>query len=64
MNVMLTPVELAKRWRMDVRTLSNWRTQGKGPPFIKIGKGRNGKILYRLVDIKDYEDKQMKGWSQ
>lgn len=59
-TVMLTPVELAKRWRMDVRTLSNWRFKGKGPAYVKMGEGRNTKVLYRLEVIEAYEAKNTK----
>lgn len=61
MNVLLTPVELAQRWRMTVGALSNWRVKGKGPAFIKMGAGRNTKVLYRLEDIEAYEARHMKG---
>lgn len=59
--VFLTPAELAKRWRMDVRTLSNWRVKGRGPAFMKMGEGRNTKVLYREEDISAYEAKSLKG---
>lgn len=62
MSVMLTPLALADRWHIDVKTLSNWRIAGKGPSFVKVGVGRNGKVLYRLDDIEAWEKKRiMKG---
>jgi hypothetical protein len=60
MSVLLTPVELAQRWRMDVRTLSNWRVKGRGPAFLKMGEGRNTKVLYRQEDVVAYEAKHLK----
>lgn len=34
---LLTPAELAVMLGMSVRTLANWRSTGKGPPYLKIG---------------------------
>ena len=31
-------------------TLANWRVQGKGPPFVRVG----GKICYRDEDINEF----------
>jgi hypothetical protein len=43
--------DLAKRWRMSPRTLEQWRWQGRGPRFLKIG----GRVLYRLADVEAHE---------
>ena len=42
---------LAERWQMSPRTLEQWRWQGKGPKFLKIG----GRVVYRLEDIDAFE---------
>ena len=34
---LLTPIELAAMLGMSPRTLANWRSTGKGPPYLKIG---------------------------
>lgn len=49
----LTPQELSNLWdgRIKVRTLNNWRQNGSGPPFVKIG----GAILYKVVDVEAWE---------
>lgn len=49
----LTPAELSARWggRITVRTLANWRSQGAGPPFTKVG----GSILYPVDRLLDWE---------
>lgn len=49
----LTPAQLSDRWNglINTRTLANWRTQGNGPPFVKIG----GAIAYRLADVEAWE---------
>lgn len=50
-KVWLTPGELADRWRKSVRTLANYRAQGKEPKYAKMG----GKVLYDLEVIKKHE---------
>ena len=32
------------------KTLSNWRTLGEGPPYIRLGK-TGSRILYRIADL-------------
>lgn len=39
--------ETALSLRLAEGTLANWRTQGKGPAFVRVG----GKICYRDEDI-------------
>ena len=60
MSALMTPTDVAARWHIDVKTLSNWRVQGKGPAFVKIGTGRNGKVLYREQDVAAWELKNLK----
>ena len=43
---------LAERWQMSPRTLEQWRWQGRGPRYLKIG----GRIIYRLEDIDALRD--------
>lgn len=52
-TVFLTPAELAKRWNgaVNVGTLANWRSQGKGPAFQKIGT----RVRYPLNKVLEYE---------
>ena len=38
MNQHLTERQLAEAWNMSVRTLQRWRVEGKGPPFVRIGR--------------------------
>jgi hypothetical protein len=47
----LTPVELAERWRMPTGTLRNWRSEGTGPTYIKIGQ----RVLYPVADVEAFE---------
>lgn len=47
-----TTTELAEQLRMNPKTLHAWRTQGKGPKFVRLG-GKKG-IRYRESDIEDW----------
>jgi hypothetical protein len=43
--------QLAGRWLISPRTLEQWRWQGKGPRYLKIG----GRVVYRLADVEAFE---------
>jgi hypothetical protein len=47
----LTSKEVAVRWRLSDQTLANWRSAGKGPPFIRVGT----RVLYPIEGIHAYE---------
>jgi hypothetical protein len=42
---------LADRWSISPRTLEQWRWQGRGPQYLKIG----GRVVYRLQDVEQFE---------
>ena len=42
---------LATRWDVSEATLERWRSEGIGPIFLKL----QGRVLYRLVDIENFE---------
>lgn len=52
----LTSRELADRWKLHIGTLANWRTLGKGPKYIKMGK----KILYAQAEVEAFEAERVK----
>jgi hypothetical protein len=47
----LDQTHLAERWLISPRTLEQWRWQGRGPRYLKIG----GRVVYRLSDIEAFE---------
>ena len=47
--------ELAKRWQVSEATLERWRSQRKGPHFLRLG----GQVRYRLADVEAYELEKM-----
>ena len=49
--VLMTEKQLAERWHKHPKTITKMRTEGTGPPYIKIG----GSILYKLADIEAFE---------
>jgi hypothetical protein len=42
---------LAERWRLSPRTLEQWRWQGRGPRFLKLG----GRVVYPLNEVETFE---------
>lgn len=52
----LLPKEAAERLRVHPGTLSNWRVQGVGPRFIKLGR----KVLYPVAEIEAFEREQLR----
>jgi len=48
----LNDVEAAKFLRLSPQTLRNWRTQSRGPAYIKAGRA----IRYSSEDLKTYMD--------
>lgn len=55
----LTPQDLVKRWAgaVTVGTLANWRAQGTGPAFTKIG----ARVRYALEAVVKYEQQNQIG---
>src|SRR4051812_48851697 len=43
--------DLAKRWLISPRTLEQWRWQGRGPRYLKIG----GRVIYPLAEVEAFE---------
>jgi hypothetical protein len=46
-NRLLTPQDLAREYQIPIKTLANWRSQGKGPAYFKLGKN----VRYRGVEV-------------
>lgn len=52
----LTPSALAQRWSLEPNTLGQWRWNGRGPKYLKIGR----RVLYRLNDIEEFEKRNLR----
>lgn len=50
---LITENEVAERWSLDAKTLRNWRCNGKGPDYIRLGYT----IRYRQTDVEAFEAK-------
>lgn len=57
---LLHPDEVAERYGITPETLSNWRREGKGPVFIRLGNGKRPRAMYRMQDIIDWEEKNVR----
>lgn len=47
---LVSEADTAKFLGVAVRTLTNDRCQGRGPPYVKMGK----RILYPIAGLKEY----------
>jgi hypothetical protein len=48
----LTSDQLAARWLTSRGYLANLRSQGKGCPYVKLGR----RVVYREKDVERYEN--------
>jgi hypothetical protein len=44
----------------SVKTLANWRSQGKGPKYHKFGEGSGAAVRYDWADVKAWLAEQRK----
>lgn len=47
----LSETELAQRWGVSPKTLQRWRTEGRGPKYLKLSK----RVTYPLEAVTEYE---------
>ncbi len=52
--VFLSSTELADMLQMSPRTLEGMRLDGRGPKYVRLGKGGKAKVLYLLSDVEDW----------
>lgn len=50
LTVLLDTEEAAAYLRMAKQTLAKWRSQGRGPSFVRIG----GAVFYRHAELDKY----------
>ena len=48
---MLSENELAARWGLSPKTLQRWRSEGRGPNYLKLSK----RVTYPLEEVDDFE---------
>lgn len=54
---LLRPDEVAELLGVPVGTMANWRYQGRGPAFVKVGRH----VRYRRRDVDAWIDRHVVG---
>lgn len=52
--------QTAARLHYSPRTLERWRVNGYGPPFLKLGKGKGGKVVYDDTKVDEWAAMQQR----
>jgi hypothetical protein len=45
---------------ISAKTLPRWRVEGRGPPFLKLSRGRSGLVRYRPSDVIEWVNSQLR----
>lgn len=53
------PAQVAQRYGITPETLSNWRREGKGPRWVKLGNGKRPRVMYRTADVLKWEQQNL-----
>lgn len=61
-KMMMNENELATRWNISPKTLQRWRSEGRGPRFMKMSK----RVVYPIDEVFDFESKALRvsTWEQ
>ncbi len=51
----ISPKTLSKRWDVSVKTLSAWRTAGRGPKFFYANEDDKSSVRYPLKEVEAQE---------
>lgn len=51
----ISPKTLSKRWDVSTKTLSAWRTAGRGPKFFYANEDDKSSVRYPLKEIESQE---------
>jgi DNA-binding transcriptional MerR regulator len=47
-------IEAAQLLGVSVKTMRRWRHEMTGPPYKKLGDGRNGRVVYSEADLVEW----------
>ncbi|MBS1214290.1 MAG: hypothetical protein H6R26_2907, partial [Proteobacteria bacterium] len=47
--------ELAERWGISPKTLQRWRTEGRGPRYLKLSK----RVVYPVDEVLNFENRSL-----
>ena len=48
---LLTEQDVAKFLKVSIACLQHWRWEGKGPPFVKLGRTKYSAVRYKKSDV-------------
>ena len=54
-KIAINEMELAQRWGISPKTLQRWRSEGRGPKYLKLSK----RVTYPLDEILDFEHRAL-----
>jgi predicted DNA-binding transcriptional regulator AlpA len=54
MDPLISEKETALMLGIHPGTLANWRSEGKGPEFVKLGDSPRAAVRYRLTVVQDW----------
>lgn len=57
-HTVVSSAEAAQMLGISPRTLANWRVQGRGPAYVRIGKNRSP-VLYRVGDVESWLESRL-----
>lgn len=52
--------QLSECLHVEGSTLRQWRMNGSGPKFLKLGSGRKAAVRYRVDDVAEWLEKNLK----
>lgn len=55
-KMMINEAELAERWNLSPKTLQRWRSEGRGPRFMKMSK----RVVYPMDEVLDFESQALR----
>lgn len=55
-KMMMNENELASRWNISPKTLQRWRSEGRGPRFMKMSK----RVVYPIDEVLDFESQALR----
>lgn len=55
-RVTFSEQDLGERWGISVKTLQRWRSEGRGPKFMKLSK----RVLYPVEEVYVFESEAMR----
>lgn len=60
-NQLLTPKQVSEMLQISTGTLENWRINGHGPKYLKLGGQHRSPVRYLLQDVEDWMFEDARG---